>query len=99
VRCLFAHKWVVKVGNVTFTSHAKAVLYYRTCDRCGVTQRGLDSFDGAIPWETMRERSYIEAQQIQIVRQRSSGLGQLAHTLGLRRTRASDGMGPGTEPR
>ena len=78
-----------KVVNVT--SRVRAALRYRICERCGTMQRGFDTFEGDIPWETMREHSYLRAQQTSIFRQRPSRLDQLAHTLGLRRSRASDG--------
>jgi len=76
--CLFKHKW----GRKIFDGSA---FYCRTCERCGKMQRGIY---GA--WETMRERDYIKSQQIEIVRERSSRLAQLAHSLRLRRTRMSD---------
>jgi hypothetical protein len=54
-------------------------------------QRGIyDRFWNYLIWETMRERTYIKSQQLKIVRERSSRLDQLAHTLGLRRSRMSD---------
>ena len=43
-----------------------------------------------VAWETVREREFIRSQQIQIVRKPVSRLDQLAHTLGLRRSRMSD---------
>jgi len=55
-------------------------------------QRGTyDAYSGDVAWETMRERTYIKSEQIRIVRRASSRLEQLAHTLGLRRSRMSDG--------
>jgi hypothetical protein len=87
--CLFTHKWVMeKVVNVT--SRVRTDLRYRICEHCGAMQRSFDTFDGDIPWETIRAYDYIKAQQIQIVRQPSAPLDQMTHTLGLRRTRMSD---------
>jgi hypothetical protein len=83
VRCLLTHKWDRKIFD-------RSAFYYRTCKRCGKMQRGI--YD---TWETMRERTYIKSQQIRIVRHPSSQLDHLAHTLGLRRSRASDGERPG----
>jgi len=85
IRCLFAHKWVRKESNI------RSVLAYRTCERCGMVQRGFDIFEGDISWETIRERADIDWERIQFVRQPSSRLDQLAHSLGLRRSRMSDG--------
>jgi hypothetical protein len=39
----------------------------------------------------MRERAYVKPEQAQIVRRPSSRLDQIAHTVGLRRSRANDG--------
>jgi len=95
MRCLFTHKW----GNpkaVPVTScvrYIRTVLYYRICKRCGTMQRGIyDRFWNYMVWETMRERTYIKSQQLKIVREPSARLDQLAHTLGLRRSRMSDRM-------
>ena len=68
---------------------------WRKCKRCGIVQRGAyDKERKDITWETMRERVYRKSQHGQIVRQPSSGLDQLAHTLGLRRSRRSDRPAP-----
>jgi hypothetical protein len=62
-------------------------------------QRGIYGLSsGAIAWETMRERNYIKAKQIRIVRKPSSRLDQLAHTLGLRRSRMRDKTRLGKRP-
>lgn len=54
-------------------------------------QRGIyDRFWDYMVWETMRERTYIKSQQLNIVREPSSRLDRLAHTLRLRRSRMSD---------
>jgi hypothetical protein len=86
--CLFTHKWVRNVSNI------RSVLPYRTCELCGTVQRGIyDPFWNEIAWETMRERGSIKLAQIKIVRQRAPRVDQLAHSLGLRRSRMSDMMG------
>ena len=41
-------------------------------------------------WETMRESTYKRHIHDRIVRQPSPAIDKLAHTLGLRRSRASD---------
>jgi len=90
MRCLFPHKWARSVINV------QSAIAYRTCVRCGTMQRGIfDRFWDDISWETIRERSYVKSQQAKIVRRPSSRLDQLAHSLGLRRSRTSDDMRSG----
>jgi len=84
MRCLFRHKWVRKESNIT------SVLAYRTCERCGMVQRGFDIFVGDIYWETIRERDDMDWERIEFVRQPSSPLNKLTHSLGLRRSRMSD---------
>lgn len=84
MRCLFRHKWVRKESNI------RSVVAYRTCEQCGRVQRGFDIFVGEIYWETIRERDDMDWERIQFVRQSSSPLGKLAHSLGLRRSRMSD---------
>lgn len=87
MRCLFSHKWVTS-WEKTFV---RSLVPYRRCQRCGIMQRGTyDSLTRDVAWESMRERTYIAAQQVRIVRQPASGLDQLAHRLGLRRSRMSD---------
>jgi len=89
MRCLFKHKWIVGgVFDVRFFSP------WKICTRCGRMQRGTSEFSTYIAWETMRERNYITSEQIQIIRQPSSRLDQLAHSLGLRRSRMGDGTRP-----
>jgi hypothetical protein len=64
---------------------------WRKCKRCGIVQRGTyDKKRKDITWETMRERDYSPSRHGRIVRQPSSGLDQLAHTLRLRRSRLGD---------
>jgi hypothetical protein len=90
MRCLFAHKWVTS-WEKTFV---RSIVPYRRCRRCGTVQRGIfDSLTRDLSWETLRERNYIKAQQIRLVRQRASWFHQLAHTLGVRRSRMSDRTG------
>jgi len=87
MRCLFMHFWVTSWEK----SFIRSFVPYRTCKRCGTMQRGVHySFSSEIAWETMRERTYLRMQQIHIVRQPSSWLDQLTHSLGLRRSRMSD---------
>jgi hypothetical protein len=96
--CLFTHKWVMeKVVDVT--SRVRTDFPYRICERCGTMQRGFDTFDGDIAWETIRANDYWKSQQIQIVRQPFSPFDQLTHTLGLRQTRMSDKWNQETTPR
>jgi len=62
-------------------------------------QRGTyDAYTRAIVWETMRERTYVKSEQLQIVRRPSSWLDQWAHTLGLRRSRMRDKSRLGKRP-
>ncbi len=87
MRCMFTHEWVTYWAK----AFSRSFVPYRKCTRCGIMQRGIcDSLTREIFWETMRERTYVWAQQNRIVRQPSSGLDKLAHSLGLRRTRMSD---------
>jgi len=93
LRCLFTHKWAIgtRLNVRSHGTYIRSVLPYRTCERCGTVQRGIyKTLWGDLSWETIRERTYIRSQQVRIVRQPSSRLDQLAHTLGLRRTRMSD---------
>ena len=93
MRCLLSHKWSM-AKLLRFESavpHARPSLYYRSCDRCGAVQRGVyDILSGGISWETLREHDRSRLEQIQIIRQRSSRLEQLAHSLNLRRSRQGD---------
>ena len=94
MRCLLSHKWSMEklLRFEPSALHARPSLYYRTCDRCGAVQRGIyDILLGGISWETLRERDRSRLEQINIVRQRSSRLDQLAHALNLRRSRLGDG--------
>jgi len=80
--CLFEHRWMYD-----FRYHH----VYRKCQFCNVAQRHVKNKGSAYTaWEPVRERSYIESEQRQIVQKRTSGLVRLAHSLGLTRTGTSD---------
>ena len=101
MRCLFTHRWIMrKAFNVRSpVPYVTSVLRCRTCERCGTMQRGIyDLSSGDIAWETMRERNHIKAEQFRIARKPSSRLDQLAHTLGLRRSRVRDKRRLGKRP-
>ena len=90
MRCIFAHQWTINL---------QSRLAYRSCRRCGLTQRG--DYSGLfqdIAWETLRERALVKPQQIQFVRRSTTQLDQIAHSLRLRRTRSSDRAEPGNRP-
>ena len=54
-------------------------------------ERGIhDKFWGDIVWETLRKDTEITLSKARFFRQPSSPLDQLAHSLGLRRSRQSD---------
>jgi len=78
VRCLLAHRW----GRKRYDG---SDFYFRKCEKCGAIQRGIYNV-----WEPIRDRAFIKSEQIRIVRQRSSWLDRLTHTLRLRRTRIRD---------
>lgn len=85
IRCLFTHEWVRR------GSSARPFLAYRVCERCGTMQRGVyDDLFQDVTWQTMRERAFIASDQARVVRQPTSRVDQIAHSLRLRRTRASD---------
>ena len=87
MRCIFTHEWITSWAR----AFSRSFVPYRKCARCGIMQRGIcDSLTREVSWETVRERTYVWAQQNRIVRRPSSGLDKLAHSLGLRRTRMSD---------
>jgi len=95
MRCLVTHKWVLGKA-FDFTSRnpdISFVIPHRTCERCGIMQRGsFDEHQKNITWETMREGVYTLSVHSRIVRGPSSWADRLAHTLGLRHSRRSDGM-------
>ena len=89
MRCLVAHKWVThpRYLDMVFGSDVA----YRRCTRCGKTQYGvLDSRGLRINWSTMREIDSKDVREVQALRGPSSRLSQIAHALGLRRTRETD---------
>ena len=80
--CLFKHRWIYD-----FRFHH----IYRKCQFCDVAQRHVRNREPAFTaWEHIRERTYIESEQMQIVQKRSPGPVRLAHSLGLLRTRTTD---------
>jgi len=84
-RCLFTHEWVRR------QSGGRSFPPYRICARCGTMQRGVgDGLFQDVTWETMRERAFIVTEQAPVVRSPISRLDRIAHSLRLRRTRASD---------
>jgi hypothetical protein len=85
IRCLFTHEWVRK------QSGGGSFLSYRMCARCGTMQCGVgDGLFQDVAWETMRERAFVVSEQARVVRRPISRLDRIAHSLRLRRTRASD---------
>ena len=86
MRCLLTHKWILGAPI-----DVKSFAPWRKCTRCGMVQRGIyDKKRKDITWETMREGVFSGSRHGEIVRQPSSGLDQLAHTLRLRRSRNGD---------
>ena len=80
--CLFKHHWIY---DLRF-HHV-----YRECQTCDLVQRHVWNKESVYTaWEPVREHTYIESEQKQIVQKRSTGLVRLAHSLGLLRTRTSD---------
>jgi len=80
--CLFDHRWIYD-----FRFHH----VYRKCQSCDMVQRHVRNRVSAYTTrEHIRERTYIESEQWQIVQKRSPGLVRLAHSLGLLRTRTTD---------
>lgn len=66
-------------------------LAYRRCRRCGKTQFGvLDDPPERINWSAMRQGSFSDAREARTLRRHSFWLDQIAHSLRLRRTRATD---------
>jgi len=80
--CLLKHRW---------TYDLRYYHVYRNCQLCDLVQRHVWNKDSMYTaWEPVRERTYIESEQKQIVQKRSPGLIRLAHSLGLLQTRTSD---------
>lgn len=64
---------------------------WRKCRRCGTVQRGIyDADRESITWQTLRERTFDRLKHGDLVRRPLSGFDELAHSLGLRRSRQSD---------
>ena len=62
MRCLFAHKWIIKASDL------RSAIPYRTCEHCGTIQRGIyDPFWRDIEWETIRERAFSAQAPIDVV--------------------------------
>jgi len=95
--CLIKHRWVTlweqaSLWDKTFNS----IPAHRKCKRCGIMQIGiLDGLKQVIAWETLREHTFVQARQVRIDRKPSSRLDQLAHSLGLRRSRTTDAVRSG----
>jgi len=80
--CLFKHRWIYDL---------RFYHVYRRCQLCDSVQRHVWNKDSVYTaWEPIRERTYIESEQKQIVQKRSPGPLRMAHSLGLLRTRMSD---------
>ena len=80
--CLFKHRW---------TYDLRFHHIHRQCQVCELVQRHVWNEDSVyMDWESIRERTYMESEQRQIVQKRSRALVRLAHSLGLLRTRTSD---------
>lgn len=91
--CLFAHKWVIQTRTKRRVDgfYVTSMIPYRTCERCGKMERGIhDKFWRDIVWEPLRQDTDIMTGEARFFRQPSSPIDQLAHSFGLRRSRASD---------
>jgi len=92
-RCLFRHKWAIQTETKRGPHGLpiKTVIPYRTCERCGVIERGI--YDGSlknIVWQRLRERADIIPSRSGFSRQAGSAFDRWAHMCGLRRTKISD---------
>ena len=86
--CLFNHQW---------TYDLRLYHVHRKCSVCGRVQRHWWNKEAIYTnWETIREDTYVESEQRQIVRKSSTGVVRLAHSLRLLRSRASDRRNFGT---
>jgi len=95
-RCLFTHTWILQTETKRRIDgfSVRSVIPYRTCKRCGKMQRGIhDKFWGDIVWEPLRADTDITLEKARFFRQPMSPIDQLAHSLGLRRSRKSDREG------
>ena len=101
-RCLFAHKWLIQTETKRRVDgfEVRSVIPYRTCERCGKMERGIqDKFWRDIVWEPLRAGTDITLGKTRFFRQPVSPLAQLAHSLGLRRSRKSDEAGSEADKR
>ena len=81
--CLFNHRWVFD-----FRLH----YVYRKCQFCNVAERHFRNRESDYTaWEPVRVRTCIEPEQRRIIQKRSPVFVRLAHSMGLMRTKASDG--------
>lgn len=81
--CLFNHRW-----TYDFRLH----YVHRKCLYCDVAQRHVRNKESVYTaWESIRDLTYIESEQRQVVQKRVFGFVRLAHAFGLLRTRTSDG--------
>ena len=80
--CLLKHRWIYDL---------RFFHVHRKCQFCGVAQLHVRN-KGSVytAWEPVRESTYIESEQRQVVQKRSPGLVRMAHSLRLLRTRMSD---------
>jgi hypothetical protein len=82
--CLVNHRW-----SFDFRLH----YVYRKCQFCNVAERHLRNKEWMYTaWEPVRARTNIEPEQRQGVQKRSPAFVRLAHSLGLMRTKVSDGI-------
>ena len=66
MRCFFRHRWVVdKTYPITrAVGSVNAVVYYRTCLRCGSVQRGFDNLNDDIAWQALEKHSHFKRRDI-----------------------------------
>ena len=80
--CLIRHQWVYDL---------RFYHVHRKCSVCSTVQRHVWNKESAYSeWESIRERTYIESEQKQIVRKPVTPFLRIAHALRLVRTRARD---------
>ena len=96
VGCLFGHKWVLQTDSSLQRDgfNVRYAIPYRRCERCGKLERGVrDAFWRDIVWEPLRQGTDILSERPRFFRQPTGLLDQLAHSWGMRRSRASDRQG------
>jgi hypothetical protein len=80
--CLFRHKWNYDL---------RFYHVHRKCRVCEQVQRHVWNRESVYTaWETIREREYVESEQLQFVRAPSTPLARWAHAMGLLRNRSRD---------